>query len=415
MAQLSCECLNIVLHTKGNHHPVNVSSLQLPLHAASIPFFKGKVCEVQLDLGGISKEQECLVQERKISDWVTYKCSNCETWCYASHAVKGLSRVLANGNLLDSAKQDALRASDDYSPLFKIILQEKVFKLKEHSLVTPMTGNEDAVRNSAAQLQDLLTKYLTKEKMAVDERIKKFADEQRAMFASLQRRAYRDKNIMIGRILDAEEHNLEESLTEAMLDSSGDIDVETPAKNSSYIARDTDAKSNTSNQVVPSIPTQPRPAGRKVGLVKVQTVEDRQRRADQRVPLKSSAVDNDDTLFDLEEDFDKDDQKPFFESDEDEESSTDDNSFKAESPLDRRARPQYAASVPISMPVWPKDRYPLETNLEDDDDKLPMPEPDRMVESMRALSMSVQDGTEMFGDLPRPRLNTGDFSRKKGF
>lgn len=39
-------------------------------------------------------------------------------------------------------------------------------------LVTPITGNEEAVRNNAAQLQDQLTKYLAREKTAVDERIK---------------------------------------------------------------------------------------------------------------------------------------------------------------------------------------------------------------------------------------------------
>lgn len=412
MARLSCECLNIVLHIRGDQQPVNVSSLLLPPLANSVPFFEGNISEVQLDLGGISKEQECLIQAKTTSDWVVYKCSNCDTWCYAAHAVKGLNRVLINSDLLyDPTKQDAIRTNEDFSPLFKIFLSEKALKTKEHSLVTPITGNEEAVRNNAAQLQDQLTKYLAREKTAVDERIKKYAEEQKALFASLQRRAYRDKNIMIGRILDAEEHQLEESLTEAMLDSA-ESDEETPQRKSSVIRRPIVEKSSANNQVVPEITRkQPPPeTSQRVGMVNVQTIEESSRSRDHRVPVKPSTAEPV-VLFDLE-DFEKDSDKPFFESDD--ESSTDDNSLNEESPLSLN-RTQYAASVPISMPVWPKDRFSMESNLHDEeDDRLPMPEPDRMVESMRALSMSVQDGTEMFGDLPRPRLNTGDSSRKKG-
>lgn len=55
MARLSCECLNIVLHIRGDQQPVNVSSLLLPPLANSVPFFEGNISEVQLDLGGISK------------------------------------------------------------------------------------------------------------------------------------------------------------------------------------------------------------------------------------------------------------------------------------------------------------------------------------------------------------------------
>ncbi|PIK43161.1 putative proline-rich AKT1 substrate 1-like [Apostichopus japonicus] len=238
----------------------------------------------------------------------------------------------------------------------------------------------------------------------------KYAEEQKALFASLQRRAYRDKNIMIGRILDAEEHQLEESLTEAMLDSA-ESDEETPQRKSSVIRRPIVEKSSANNQVVPEITReQPPPqTSQRVGMVNVQTIEESSRSRDHRVPVKPSTAEPV-VLFDLE-DFEKDSDKPFFESDD--ESSTDDNSLNEESPLSLN-RTQYAASVPISMPVWPKDRFSMENNLHDEeDDRLPMPEPDRMVESMRALSMSVQDGTEMFGDLPRPRLNTGDSSRKK--
>lgn len=39
----------------------------------------------------------------------------------------------------------------------------------------------------------------------------------------------------------------------------------------------------------------------------------------------------------------------------------------------------------------------------------PLPkDPEQIAASMRALACSVRDGTEMFGELPRRRLNTGE-------
>lgn len=35
-------------------------------------------------------------------------------------------------------------------------------------------------------------------------------------------------------------------------------------------------------------------------------------------------------------------------------------------------------------------------------------DPEQIAASMRALACSVRDGTEMFGELPRRRLNTGE-------
>ena len=40
-------------------------------------------------------------------------------------------------------------------------------------------------------------------------------------------------------------------------------------------------------------------------------------------------------------------------------------------------------------------------------------DPNKIAESFRALAWSVKDDTEMFGDLPRRRLNTGDLVRSR--
>ena len=44
--------------------------------------------------------------------------------------------------------------------------------------------------------------------------------------------------------------------------------------------------------------------------------------------------------------------------------------------------------------------------------QVPAPDPEDMAASIKALARSVHvDGTEMFGDLPRPRLNTLDMGK----
>lgn len=66
----------------------------------------------------------------------------------------------------------------------------------------------------------------------------------------------------------------------------------------------------------------------------------------------------------------------------------------------------------MSVPIWGfKDLKPKKFHDGDNEERLPSPDLDKIAASMKALTMSVTDGTEMFGDLPRPRLNTGDFQK----
>ncbi|XP_060705433.1 proline-rich AKT1 substrate 1 [Hemiscyllium ocellatum] len=121
-------------------------------------------------------------------------------------------------------------------------------------------------------------------------------------------------------------------------------------------------------------------------------------------------------MFTMDEESTSQDCEPFFESDLDGE-STDDGSLSEELPARSQTLPQarhhqYAKSLPVSVPIWGfKDLKPKKFADGDNEERLPSPDLDKIAASMRALAMSVTDGTEMFGDLPRPRLNTGDFQK----
>lgn len=121
-------------------------------------------------------------------------------------------------------------------------------------------------------------------------------------------------------------------------------------------------------------------------------------------------------IFTMDEESTSQDCEPFFESDLDGE-STDDGSLSEELPvrpqsLSQTMCHQYAKSLPMSVPIWGfKDLKPKKFHDGDNEERLPSPDLDKIAASMKALTMSVTDGTEMFGDLPRPRLNTGDFQK----
>lgn len=78
-----------------------------------------------------------------------------------------------------------------------------------------------------------------------------------------------------------------------------------------------------------------------------------------------------------------------------EEHSDDDGNSSSSSALDEPVR-HCAYSLPVDMPRW---------RPRDDDHQFAV-EHDRIGANIEALARSVCDGTEMFGDLPRPRLNS---------
>ncbi|XP_026881471.2 proline-rich AKT1 substrate 1 [Electrophorus electricus] len=130
-------------------------------------------------------------------------------------------------------------------------------------------------------------------------------------------------------------------------------------------------------------------------------------------------------VFSMDEDSLSHDYEPFFESDGEEEST--DGSLSEEAPPPSRglamglpalaSRPSHpvalARSLPVSVPVWGYRTTRAPPGEPHSGERVACADLDHIAASMKALlTPAATDGTEMFGALPRPRLNTGDFSLK---
>lgn len=129
-------------------------------------------------------------------------------------------------------------------------------------------------------------------------------------------------------------------------------------------------------------------------------------------------------VFSMDEDSLSHDCEPFFESDGEEEST--DGSLSEEAPppprglamghlaVSRLSHPTAVArSLPVSVPVWGYRNNRLAQGDAHSGERVGCADLDHIAASMKALlAPAATDGTEMFGALPRPRLNTGDFSLK---
>ncbi|XP_035852665.1 uncharacterized protein akt1s1 isoform X2 [Sander lucioperca] len=130
-------------------------------------------------------------------------------------------------------------------------------------------------------------------------------------------------------------------------------------------------------------------------------------------------------VFSMDEDSLSRDCEPFFESDGEEEST--DGSLSEDAPPPTRGmamgQAAYSArhthphpmalarSLPVSVPVWGcRGNRAQDSNS---GERVGCADLEHIAASMKALlAPGANDGTEMFGALPRPRLNTGDFSLK---
>ncbi|KAM6904649.1 uncharacterized protein akt1s1 isoform 2-T2 [Xenentodon cancila] len=131
------------------------------------------------------------------------------------------------------------------------------------------------------------------------------------------------------------------------------------------------------------------------------------------------------SVFSMDEDSLSRDCEPFFESDGEEEST--DGSLSEDAPppsravavgqpafLSRHTHPMaLARSLPVSVPVWGCKGNRAAQGDSNSGERVGCADLEHIAASMKALlAPGATDGTEMFGALPRPRLNTGDFSLK---
>ncbi|KAI3359539.1 hypothetical protein L3Q82_013938 [Scortum barcoo] len=131
-------------------------------------------------------------------------------------------------------------------------------------------------------------------------------------------------------------------------------------------------------------------------------------------------------VFSMDEDSLSRDCEPFFESDGEEEST--DGSLSEDAPPPSRGMAvgqaayssrhaqhpmALARSLPVSVPVWGCRGSRSAQGDSSSGERVGCADLEHIAASMKALlAPGATDGTEMFGALPRPRLNTGDFSLK---
>ncbi|KAM4717370.1 uncharacterized protein akt1s1 [Anableps anableps] len=150
-------------------------------------------------------------------------------------------------------------------------------------------------------------------------------------------------------------------------------------------------------------------------------VEEEEEDMDERRPYGNESA----GVFSMDEDSLSRDCEPFFESDGEEEST--DGSLSEDAPppprglavgqhafSSRHAHPTaLARSLPVSVPVWGCKSSRAAPGDSNSGERPGCADLEHIAASMKALLVpGATDGTEMFGALPRPRLNTGDFSLK---
>ncbi|XP_067333240.1 proline-rich AKT1 substrate 1 isoform X2 [Channa argus] len=164
--------------------------------------------------------------------------------------------------------------------------------------------------------------------------------------------------------------------------------------------------------------------GQRSGIVDLEEEcedEEEEEDMDERRPYGNESA----GVFSMDEDSLSRDCEPFFESDGEEEST--DGSLSEDAPPPprgmavgqaafsaRHAHPMaLARSLPVSVPVWGCRGSRAAQGDSNSGERVGCADLEHIAASMKALlAPGATDGTEMFGALPRPRLNTGDFSLK---
>eukprot|EP00731_Ephydatia_muelleri_P007591 Em0003g1839a len=229
----------------------------------------------------------------------------------------------------------------------------------------------------------------------MEDRVRRYEDEQRSAFAELQGRAHKDRTLLFAAISHATEK------TSSTANTSGGRPTPTAVTTSSSTSSAPQRSSPTKKHVtLVAAPKHSSPV-EDVTMPESPLEEEGEARAD-----RNRNDDDTDDFFTLEgyknEEERSGPETSAFLQFSDEETSTDDSSYRDDSTLNNMH--MIASSLPVNMLAARRRTQEDILNTGDQFD------PQEVGASIKALALSVQD-TGMFGDLPKPRIDCRPYAR----
>lgn len=384
----SCKCLNILIHTENNDiQKVELESLQLSETERSDLFFGQEIRRVVL--GNISKEQAGLVSTRNVGPWIIHTCLNCSLDTHAIHTDRGANFVIIATDLLNGSSNVAsLRSLENYSPVFRILINVEVDDGTEVSkmAVSQLPAN---LQLAMTGLQQQLAEVVRREVNTTEEKIRRYTEMQYSALEAFREQAHREHQSLVKLLMNA--HPKVEMHS-----------VNRPFSNSSSVSAMAAVPSamEESSLLLPS-PRQAIPKPKHPIVTNLTKVKKSVNRQTSQPVNRLESLDAE-GLFPL----DGMDESPALMQSDVEESDTDDSASHDEGihiPRQRAQSMSMAKSLPMNIPVF-MSAYTHDIAEE----KIPPKEKEDSVDiaaSIKALAKSVH-GDAVFGDLPRPRFST---------
>ncbi|XP_015914437.1 uncharacterized protein [Parasteatoda tepidariorum] len=406
MIMLTCSCLNVRVHTRGSALNLqDPSDAGVPKNVQTDSFFSSKIYVCTLDLAGVTMSQQRLCKERLVDDWSITTCVCCMMDVFAKHAYDNDKVYVSMQAQTDPVHISSLMESVKYSSLFKLILPEINDNFIQNIGVEFHNGN---IGSSIEVVQSQVSNYLKEEQRAMEIRIRQYNDEQQLKYNNLLQQVRKHKQAMVYLMLKCKEsgNSHDEGSGENSLGSSSALNRDS-ANESSASTDSAFDRSETSE-----IPTEEIVKQQRVrSLRRTVSNPSRSRTKGKRELKRAPASIDVGGVFDMEE-FETKEESFSGVSDGDSEDSESESTSDFQKKGEERSI--YGNSLPMSIPAFTKlTRHPP---IDDEEEKESPPKvPIDIAASIRALACSVRDGTEMFGELPRRRLNTGELLSSRPF
>ncbi|CAG5121931.1 unnamed protein product [Candidula unifasciata] len=155
----------------------------------------GSSCEaVELIDQGFQFVHKCLVQRLKDGDWTVYVCIVCGM---RTHAVNVHVKLVAVSSAMKRGREviEQMKNNPDYSQVFGLLLSPLDSRLKDIGGFLPQ--GYEALQKQLGDLQDVLSRYLKQEEEAMESRIRNYEEEQRNNFMKLKEMAQKEKAKLI--------------------------------------------------------------------------------------------------------------------------------------------------------------------------------------------------------------------------